>query len=210
MRPSRSGCPRHPSPRRQTCELLRRHIRRRQDRRLRHLALTAPHRGNRTSDRRAVPGDACLRLAGAAARSRARRSGGHLQRLRHALRAADGATAFCGAGSHGAAHGGRERYASRAHVIVPAVPTGLSAILLRGLMKRPEQRFADYEALATALARTRPRLNRRNARTAVSGRRDRRVPLLLISLPIGLLWGRDWYSVFRWSRHRSRRCSISA
>jgi eukaryotic-like serine/threonine-protein kinase len=82
------------------------------------------------------------------------------------------------------------------HVIVSAVPKGLSAIVLRGLMKRREQRFADYEVLATALAPyastapTAATLGRRCLAGAIDW-----APLLLISLPIGLLWGRDWYSV---------------
>ena len=38
------------------------------------------------------------------------------------------------------------------HAFVPAVPKGLSHVVLRCLAKRPDQRFADYDALAAALA----------------------------------------------------------
>jgi uncharacterized RDD family membrane protein YckC len=37
------------------------------------------------------------------------------------------------------------------HLVSPAVPRGLSQTVLRCLAKRPEQRFADYDALAGAL-----------------------------------------------------------
>jgi uncharacterized RDD family membrane protein YckC len=37
------------------------------------------------------------------------------------------------------------------HALVPAVPRGLSQVVLRCLAKQPEQRFASYDALAAAL-----------------------------------------------------------
>jgi hypothetical protein len=37
------------------------------------------------------------------------------------------------------------------HALVPAVPRGLSQVILRCLAKQPEQRFRDYDALAQAL-----------------------------------------------------------
>ena len=37
------------------------------------------------------------------------------------------------------------------HARVPAIPTGLSQVVLRCLAKQPDQRFTDYDALAAAL-----------------------------------------------------------
>ena len=59
---------RHPPPRRQAVELLRRRRRCGEDRRLRHLAITASGRGDGALDPQPAGGDADLRLARAAAR----------------------------------------------------------------------------------------------------------------------------------------------
>ena len=76
------------------------------------------------------------------------------------------------------------------HVIASAVPRSLSAVVLHCLAKQPEQRFADYDALAAALepysstAPGRATLGRR----CLAGLIDS-IPLILASFPLSVWWG---------------------
>jgi eukaryotic-like serine/threonine-protein kinase len=81
-------------------------------------------------------------------------------------------------------------------VIAPAIPKGLSAVVLHCLAKQPEQRFSDYDALAAALepysstAPTTGTLGRR----CVAGVIDS-LPIVLATIPVSLWWGVDWLTI---------------
>jgi uncharacterized RDD family membrane protein YckC len=85
---------------------------------------------------------------------------------------------------------------SAPHAVAPAVPKGVSAVVLRGLAKQPQQRFADYNALAAALepySSTAPT-------TATLGRRCLAclidyIALGAVGFALYLWWSLDWYSI---------------
>jgi uncharacterized RDD family membrane protein YckC len=78
------------------------------------------------------------------------------------------------------------------HLVAPGVPKGLGAIALRCLAKQPEERFPDYQSLATALepycstAPTPATLGKRWLAGCVD-----LLPLLLLNMLVSLWWGRS-------------------
>ena len=81
-------------------------------------------------------------------------------------------------------------------VVAPAVPRGLSAVVLCCLAKQPVQRFSDYDALAAALepysstAPTAATLGKR----CLAGLIDS-IPIFLATVPLGFYWGTNWLAI---------------
>ena len=113
-RPRRRGGRRHPAPRHQALELLRRSRRRRQGGRFRAVDLDAGARRPSAAGDVRLRGHAAVCAAGAAARGAARRAGGHLCRRRDAVLPADRTGAVRRARSARALREGDERDAGAA------------------------------------------------------------------------------------------------
>ena len=160
-----------------------------------------PTRGHRALDAQPAGGDADLRLARAVARRRPRRPRRHLQPRRDALRAGHRPAAVHGARPDVAADGGgQRRRPTPPHAVVPAVPRGLSRVILRCLAKKPEDRYAELRRAGRGARAVRDRRHRRRPHSAgaSSPARSTHVALGLLNAPITLtligpmLAGPDW------------------